>query len=59
MDGLLEFRVVLVGAENAPKRSISVLAHTSTIALYRGAEVAMECDARDFEIVPCKRSNRG
>ena len=55
--GLREFKVMLVGAENAPDRPVSVLAHTPTIALYRGAVIAMDCDARDFEIVPGKRSN--
>jgi hypothetical protein len=59
MDGLREFRVVLVGAEKAPDRPISVLANTATIALYRCAAIALDCDARDFEITPGKRSNHG
>lgn len=56
MDGLLEFRVVMTGAETASERPISVLAYTPAIALYRGAEIAMDCNAGDFEIVPGRRS---
>ena len=57
MGALLEFRVMLVGAKNAPQCPISILAQTPTIALYRGAIIAMDCDARDFDVVPGGRFN--
>jgi hypothetical protein len=57
MYGLLEFRVVLVGAKNAPERPISILALSSLVALYRSASIALECDAKDFEITPAPWSS--
>jgi hypothetical protein len=55
MERLREFRLVLVGAENAPARPISVLAASPTIALIQGATLAMDYGAHDFSVYPGKR----
>jgi hypothetical protein len=55
MEKLREFRLTMVGAENAPARPISVLAATPTIALIQGATIAIGYGARDFSLSPGKR----
>jgi hypothetical protein len=55
MDRMREFRLTMVGAENAPRLPISVLAATPTIALLRGAALAMDYGAREFWVNPGKR----
>jgi hypothetical protein len=55
MNRLREFRLILIGADNAPARPISVLAATPTIALIQGATLAIHYGARDFTILPVNR----
>jgi hypothetical protein len=57
MGGVREYKVELVGAAAAPKQCISILAATPIIALYQGAALAYEMDARDFVMLPGKRAN--
>jgi|GEM_PF-3208707 hypothetical protein len=56
MARLREFRLTMVGAQNAPLRPISMLAATPTIALIQGATLAMDFGARDFRVDPARRA---
>lgn len=48
MGHLSEFKVVLIGGDRQAERSVSVLAETSIIAIYRATALAIECGAEDF-----------
>lgn len=55
MGRLSEFRVRMTDRANALTGIVSVLAETPTIALVRGAMLAMEQDAANFEVFPTYR----
>lgn len=57
MGRLREFKVMLVGAKDAPAHPISILAQTATIAIYRAATLALDFDATDFSVLPGKRAS--
>lgn len=58
MSALREFKVRLSGGANALTNIMSVVAETPTIALVRGATLALELGAADFEVFPAFRRRR-
>ena len=56
MERLREFKLTMVGANDAPATPISLLAATPIIALFQGATLAIGYGAKDFSVCPGKRA---
>lgn len=58
MGRLKAFQVELVGYLKSPSNPISVLAETPTIAMLRGAVIALDVGAAHFKIGPARHYRR-